>query len=389
MSIYDSLGLNTLSVNWSSKTTDVYMSAVQSYDSANGDQIYSAYSAANDVVLKAGSGNDQITGSGGNDTLDGGGGDDQITGSGGADIIDGGTGDDTAYFAGTRANYTINTNLVTGVTTASDNSAGSPDGFDTLTKVEHLHFTDQTVDVPQSPTAPVYSIADAGSVGEGGSLSFTVSRTTTGTAEDVTYTLGGTATSGSDYTAPTGTVHFAAGASTATVTIASLTDAVVEGPETVALTLGTASSGGSIDAAHKTGTGTITDTTGAPVYSIADAGSVGEGGSLSFTVSRTTTGTAEDVTYTLGGTATSGSDYTAPTGTVHFAAGASTATVTIASLTDAVVEGPETVALTLGTASSAAASMPPTRPAPAPSPIPPAPRSIRLPMPAASAKAAA
>ena len=167
--------------------------------------------------------------------------------------------------------------------------------------------------------APVYSIADAGSVGEGGSLSFTVSRTTTGTAEDVTYTLGGTATSGSDYTAPTGTVHFAAGASTATVTIASLTDAVVEGPETVALTLGTASSGGSIDAAHKTGTGTITDTTGAPVYSIADAGSVGEGGSLSFTVSRTTTGTAEDVTYTLGGTATSGSDYTAPTGTVHFA----------------------------------------------------------------------
>ena len=70
------------------------MSAVQSYDNANGNSIYDAYNVTEHVVLTAGGGNDTVTGGAGNDTLTGGGGDDQITGGGGVDTVDGGSGTD-------------------------------------------------------------------------------------------------------------------------------------------------------------------------------------------------------------------------------------------------------------------------------------------------------
>ncbi|WP_460451295.1 Calx-beta domain-containing protein [Alsobacter sp. SYSU BS001988] len=215
---------------------------------------------------------------------------------------------------------------------------------------------------PVVPGPPTYSIAGAQTTVEGGTLSFTVTRDASTTAETVSYSLDGTATSGKDYTAPAGTVSFAAGELTKTITIDTLTDSLVEGPESVILTLTKASAGGTISATAASATGTITDPAAIPTYSIAGAQTAVEGGKLSFTVTRDASGTAETVSYSLDGTATSGKDYTAPAGTVSFAAGELTKTITIDTLTDSLVEGPESVILTLtkasagGTISATAAS---------------------------------
>ena len=53
----------------------------------------------------------------------------------------------------------------------------------------------------------------------------------------VTYTLGGTATNGLDYGPLSGSVAFAAGSATASVTVSALADGVIEGDESVILTL--------------------------------------------------------------------------------------------------------------------------------------------------------
>ena len=53
----------------------------------------------------------------------------------------------------------------------------------------------------------------------------------------VNYTVGGTATAGSDYAALTGSVQIPAGAATATVTVTPINDTAVEPDETVVVTL--------------------------------------------------------------------------------------------------------------------------------------------------------
>jgi hypothetical protein len=55
-----------------------------------------------------------------------------------------------------------------------------------------------------------------------------------------------------------------------------------------------------------------------------------------------------NATFSVGGTATSGSDYTALGNTVTFAAGSAVATKTVSVIDDTLVEGNETVVLTLG-----------------------------------------
>ncbi|WP_228052017.1 beta strand repeat-containing protein, partial [Sphaerospermopsis aphanizomenoides] len=87
-----------------------------------------------------------------------------------------------------------------------------------------------------------------------------------------------------------------------------------------------------------------------------------------FTLTRTGTATnALTVNYTLSGTATNGTDYSSLTGSVTFAAGSSTATVTINPIYDSILEVIETAILTVatgtdytpGTASSATVNIAP------------------------------
>ncbi len=97
--------------------------------------------------LAGGGGTDRLHGDQGNDTIAGGDDDDRLTGAEGDDSLDGGSGIDTAIFAGKIADYAIQT--VGGVTTVTDlkPSVDGNDGTDTLTAVEHLQFSDGTVNL--------------------------------------------------------------------------------------------------------------------------------------------------------------------------------------------------------------------------------------------------
>ena len=197
---------------------------------------------------------------------------------------------------------------------------------------------------------PSFAIGNAPAVSEGGNLTFTVTKTgTTSSSYSVNYTTGGgTATSGADYTATSGTLTFPAGSTTSQpITVPTLTDGVVESPETVLVTLSSPTGGATITTSQ--GSGTINDVP-PPSFAIGNATAVSEGGSLTFTVTKTgTTASSYSVNYTTGGgTATSGTDYTAKSGTLTFAAGGTTSQpITVPTLTDSVVESPETVLVTL------------------------------------------
>ena len=193
--------------------------------------------------------------------------------------------------------------------------------------------------------------------GDSGStdLTFTATLSKAGT-EQVTVDYAdagtGTATSGTDYTAITGgTLTFAAGTTSQTFDVSVTGDTTDEVDETILVTLSDAS-GAAISTA--TGTGTITDDDDPPTVSVA-AASVTEGDSGSTNLTFTATLSAasgKQVTVSwaegTGGTATSGTDYTAITGgTLTFAAGTTSQTFNVSVTGDVVDESNETVAVTL------------------------------------------
>jgi hypothetical protein len=175
----------------------------------------------------------------------------------------------------------------------------------------------------------------------------------------VNYTVGGTATLGTDYTGiaatpATKSVSFAAGSATATVTVNPTADSALEDDETVALTLAA-------------GSGYTVGTTAAVVGTIRDARvilsvsplSVQEDGASNLVYSFSRSGDTTNplsVNYTVGGTASLGTDYTGiplvgTTKTVTIAAGSTSATVTVDPTADSTIELDETVALSLAAGS--------------------------------------
>ncbi|WP_353738114.1 Calx-beta domain-containing protein [Microcystis sp. M038S2] len=179
---------------------------------------------------------------------------------------------------------------------------------------------------------------------------FTRSGVTTN-ALTVNYTLGGTATNGTDYTSIPTSVTFAANSATATVIVDPTADTTVEPDETVALTLATGT--GYTVGTPNTVTGTITNDDTSVTLAVSPT-SVTEDGTANLVYTFTRSGVTTNaltVNYTLGGTATLNTDYTrsGTNNTVTFAAGSSTATVIVDPTADTTVESNETVALTLAT----------------------------------------
>ncbi len=215
------------------------------------------------------------------------------------------------------------------------------------------------------------------SVQEDGSANLVYTFTRTGNdltkALTVNYQVAGTATFGTDYnqsgaasfTATTGKITFAAGAATATLTIDPIADSILEGDETVALTL--VSDPSYLIATPTTVTGTILNDDVPAVVSLAlAADNVLEDSAANLVYTFTRTGSnisALTVGYQIGGSAavvasaTTVVDYTqsgqtsyntaSKIGTMTFAAGSSTATLTIDPTADTTLENNETVAVTL------------------------------------------
>jgi Domain of unknown function DUF11/HYR domain/Calx-beta domain len=248
--------------------------------------------------------------------------------------------------------------------------AGEPDETVILTLTSGSGYN---VGTPNSATGTILNDDTAVSVAvspasvaedSGSSLVYTFTRTgDTSTPLTVNFTVGGTATFNTDYTqmgaasftASTGTVMLGSGSSMATVTITPMADTTVELDETVTLTV--ASGSGYNPGAPTAATGTVTNDDTDVTLAVSPA-SVSEDGAsnlvYTFTRSGVTTG-ALTVNFTVGGTATFNTDYTASgadsftatTGAVTIATGQTTATVTVDPTADSAVEPDETVILTL------------------------------------------
>ncbi|MBL9136815.1 MAG: S8 family serine peptidase, partial [Verrucomicrobiales bacterium] len=178
--------------------------------------------------------------------------------------------------------------------------------------------------------------------------SFRFSRTGP-TAADLTVnlTVGGTATNGTDYTSLGTSVTFAVGAPTTNLTVSPINDSLVEGTETVILTV-LAGSGYTVGS-PSSATNLLADDD-LPVITViaSDPNAAEPGDPGTITLSRTgPTTSALTVTNSLAGTATNGIDYLALTKTVTFAPGAATTNLTVVPIDDSLVEGTETVILTV------------------------------------------
>ena len=178
---------------------------------------------------------------------------------------------------------------------------------------------------------------------------FRISRTgSTSSSLTVNYTVGGGASNGVDYQTLTGSVVIPAGSSSATITVTPINDVVMEGNETVVVTLSPRPN----YTVGSPSSATVTIVSDERVTITATDSIATESGSTTgtFRVSRTgSTGSALTVFYTLGGTAVSGTDYTlmpAPS-SVTIPAGSSSKTITVTPINDVVMEGNETVVMTL------------------------------------------
>ncbi|MDD2828996.1 MAG: Calx-beta domain-containing protein, partial [Sulfuricurvum sp.] len=174
-----------------------------------------------------------------------------------------------------------------------------------------LDFAHNDVNTPQSeisvyrptlfdtlvtePAGPIFNIGSDFIVDEAaGTITFTVTKTgSSDFASSVAFsTVDGTAIAGSDYTASSGTLNFAAGETTKQITVAISNDSIYEGAQDFSVkistptnaTIGDANQIATIvdDGRTLTGGGTANDDR--PVVTAVSSPSVAEGGDLQFTV---------------------------------------------------------------------------------------------------------
>lgn len=194
--------------------------------------------------------------------------------------------------------------------------------------------------------------ATAYEVGPSNSGKFTITRTgATTEALSVPVTITGTAIKGTDYKSIATTVTIPVGKSSAVVEVKPKDDLLLEGNETIILTLGTGLFTASTE--HKTGTVTLGEDEVPTVTIVATDGKSAEPGTDkgTFTVTRDgpTTG-ALVVDLDIDGTADNGDDYTEIADSVTIPVGKTSATITLTPTDDTDLEGTETV--TIGLAAS-------------------------------------
>ena len=210
------------------------------------------------------------------------------------------------------------------------------------------------------PPPPIVAINDvAQSEGNSGTTNFIFTVTRSGDltkASSVQYaTANGTAGSG-DYNTASGVVNFAIGESTKTITVAVKGDTSSESNETFFVNLTNPTNATVADAQ---GLGTINnDDFAPPTLAINDVSrNEGNSGSTSFVFTVTRSGDltkTSSVTYiTASNTAVSGSDYDGASGTLNFAIGEATKTITVNVKGDTTFEANEIFYVNLSSATNA------------------------------------
>ncbi|WP_256012535.1 Calx-beta domain-containing protein [Desertivirga xinjiangensis] len=183
----------------------------------------------------------------------------------------------------------------------------------------------------------------------------------------VKYTVAGTATSGIDFTALSGEVTIPATTSTAPVIVNVLNDSLIEGTETITLTL---------TGAENTDIPTLTilpltavsaniededdDVASNNILSLSGSDGSEPGNNGSFTLSYPagySSSSPTVVSYTIAGTALRDIDYTALSGTVTIPANTPSANIQVPVLDDKIIEQPETVEIRITSASNGVSSL--------------------------------
>ena len=206
---------------------------------------------------------------------------------------------------------------------------------------------DATVTITDNADVPYVTVSTTNSAKESGT-SGTFKITTHGTGSGnitVNYTLSGAAVNGTDYTTLTGTLSIGKNTTT-NISITPIQDTESEGYESVTLTLTPSAAYGLAIDSQATLNLEDDEVPQVNVSTTDDTFTENTGNTALFFVSRTGSTTAAlTVNYTMSGTATSGADYTAPSGTVTISAAATGAYVSIAILDDSLLEGTETITL--------------------------------------------
>jgi hypothetical protein len=239
----------------------------------------------------------------------------------------------------------------------SGTTAAAPGNFPVTIRVTDsstgpgTYFEVESFTLTVSPPPSVSIAVAPASVSEDGAtnLTYTVTRSLNlSSPTTVNISTGGTATSGVDYTGGVATVVIPSSATTATVTIDPTVDGTVEADETVTLTVA-AGTGYSVGVPSSATATILNDDVPTATIAVAPAAVAEDGApNLVYTVTLNQASfSALNVGYTVGGTATNGTDYATITPPLVIAAGSTTGTVTVNPTTDATIEADETVILTL------------------------------------------
>jgi hypothetical protein len=185
----------------------------------------------------------------------------------------------------------------------------------------------------------------------------------------VNYMIGGTATSAADYTAITGKVIIPANSGPVPINIVVLDDNIIEGTETVAITLNNATN--TIIASLATLPNSAVsinieddedDDPADNIITLTKTDGSEPGSNPTFIVSYPsgiTSSKDTQISYTIGagGTAISGTDYTAMSGIATILAGDNFATILVPVIDDQIIEPTETVALTINSANNSVSAL--------------------------------
>jgi hypothetical protein len=211
--------------------------------------------------------------------------------------------------------------------------------------------------------SPTVTLGLAGSplVENGGVATVTA---TLSAATTVPVTIGldftGTATNGTDYTPSASSIVIAPGATTGTATLTGISDALIEGSETIVVDAATITNG--TETTPQQVSATITDATPAsPNVTLTLAGSpIAEGGGVATVTAALSSATTVPVTVDLGftGTATNGTDYVPSASSITIPAGGTAGIVTLTGLADSVVEGNESIVVSATSITGGTAATP-------------------------------
>lgn len=345
---------------------------------------------AGDDTLEGGAGNDILEGGSGVNTLAGGDGDDSLISAGTGDRLIGGTGADTFVIRATSSGAVI-ADFTQGpdkiqiagfpdvlafvnlrfVQSGSDTLVNSPGGT-TLVRLENFTLPPTANDFifPSQPASAATISVSPSSIVESSldPLRFIVTLDRISPFDtQINYTLGGTATPGSDFRLSTpilGRLVIPAGQQTGTILATPIDNQVSAPDSTVSITLDSLTSltpgGQAAGITGQSATGTLLNDDPA-LFSIARS-SITEGGVMTFTVKRLgfapTTQTVAVSTSTdpdLGDTAIAGRDYDSASATLSFGPEATTQTFTVQTRLNASVNRDMSFTVTLSNPTGGAA----------------------------------